>query len=108
MPSCNPFDDELAKHGPPAVFLFDREGLLRFDPTWTRDAYGRAPGPHAAGSVWLLLRDRLTGFVTQVFVTSETLIEDWPRADVKRFATREEADAARAGFGTPPVCEEPW
>lgn len=108
MDSCNPFDTYLAESGPPAVFLFDREGLLRFDPTWTRDAYGREPGPHERGEAWLLLRDHGTGFVTMIFVTSTTLVPSWPRADVRRYTTRAEAEAARAAVGNPPVCKEPW
>jgi hypothetical protein len=107
-PTCNPFDHALLAAGPPAVFLFDKKGELRFDATWTRDAWGRAPGPHERGEVWLLLRDHGTGFISLVLVTSETLIIEHPRADVRRFATREEAEAARSAFGTPPVCREAW
>lgn len=105
---CNPFDEALAADGPPAVFLFDREGLLRFDETWTRDAYNRSPGPHARGEAWLLLRDRATGFVTLAMVTSATLIPHWPRADVRAYATRAAAEEARAAFGQPPLAEAPW
>lgn len=108
MEHCNPFDAQLAADGPAAVFLFDRHDVLRFDATWTRDAWGRSPGPHAPGAVWLLLRDHLTGFVQLVFVTSPTLVTSWPRADVRVFATHAEAAAARAAFGAPPVCKEPW
>ncbi|MCB9666105.1 MAG: hypothetical protein H6732_18500 [Alphaproteobacteria bacterium] len=108
MTFCNPFDEALARSGLAAVFLLDREGLLRFDATWTRDAWGREPGPHAAGEGWLLFRDHQTGFVTLALVTSPTLVPSWPRADVRRFGTQAEAEAARAAFGVPPVTREPW
>ena len=67
---CSPWDEALARRGPPSVFLPDREGLLRFDADWTRDCWGRAPGPHVDGWTWLLLRDRDTGFVNLLLATS--------------------------------------
>lgn len=105
---CNPFDELLAQAGPPAVFLLDREGMLRFDETWTRDAWGRAPGPHGFGRSWRLLRDHDTGYVTLVLVTSPTLLREHPRAEVRSFEGRAEAEAARARFGRPPLASEPW
>jgi hypothetical protein len=109
IPFCNPFDEALASQpGAPAVFLLDREGMLRFDETWTRDAWGRDPGPHAWGVVWRLLRDRATGYVTLVMTTSPTLNATHPRCDVRSFATWEEASAARASWGPLPLCPEPW
>ena len=105
---CSPFDQALAESGPPGVFLLDTDGALRFHLTWTRDAWGRAPGPHAHNPVWLLLRDRGSGFVQLAYVTSDTLIPEHPRADVRRYAGRDEAEAARAAFGSPPFCAEAW
>lgn len=105
---CSPFDEALATAGPAAVFLPDQEGLLRFDARWTRDAWGRQPGPHEHGHTWLLLRDNGTGFVTLVLATSPTLIPEHPRQQVRSFATREQAEQARQGFGWPPVAREPW
>lgn len=105
---CSPFDEALASEGPAAVFLPDPEGLFRFDARWTRDAWGRAPGPHTHGLVWLLLRDRGTGFVTLALVSSPTLIPTHPRQDIRSYATREQAEQARAAFGWPPIAEEPW
>ncbi len=102
---CSPFDESLARSGPAGVFLFDPEGELRFHLTWTRDAWGRSPGPHAHGWVWLLLRDRDTGFVQLALVTSPTLIESHPRAEVAVFEDLEAARAARAAFGVPPFAE---
>jgi hypothetical protein len=108
MDFCNPFDRDLFDHGPAAVFLFDRHGALRFDPEWTRDAWGRAEGPHAHGAAWLLLRDHGTGFVQLVVATSPTLVTAWPRADVRSFADEASARAAREAFGQPPVTREAW
>lgn len=108
MSFCSPFDAALAAAGPPAVFLPDAEGALRFDPSWTRDCWGRAPGPHALASTWTLLRDRGTGFVVFALVTSPTLLASHPRLDVRQYPTREAAEAARAEWGTPPITREPW
>lgn len=105
---CSPFDEQLAHSGPPGVFLLDTEGSLRFHLTWTRDAWGRAEGPHASGWVWLLLRDRGSGFVQLALVTSPTLITTHPRMDVRAYERRDEAEAARAAFGHPPMAPEAW
>lgn len=102
---CSPFDEQLARSGTAGVFLLDPEGALRFHLTWTRDAWGRSPGPHEPGWRWLLLRDRSTGFVQLALVTSPTLITEHPRADVQAFEDRAEAEAARARHGNPPFAE---
>ncbi len=108
MEFANPFDEQLALHGPPAIFLFARDGLLRFDETWTRDAYGRAEGPHERRPVWALLRDQGTGFVMMVYSTAASLLEDHPRLQVRMYDTRDVAEHARASFGEPPLSDEPW
>lgn len=90
------------------MFLPDRDGLLRFDATWTRDAWGRAPGPHVHEPCWMLARDRDSGFVLLLHVTSPTLLEVHPRLDLRRFETSAEAHAARSALGAPPVDREPW
>lgn len=105
---CSPFDEALAQAGPAAVFLPDPEGSLRFHASWTRDAWGRAPGPHVVGWSWQLFRDKGNGFVQLALVTSPTLIQEHPRLDVRAYATREEAVAAREVFGSPPLANEPW
>lgn len=105
---CTVFDEALAYAGPAAVFLFDPEGALRFEPTWTRDLWGRAPGPHAHGWTWVLARDRSSGFVQLALVTSPTLLVEHPRLDVRAYADLASARAARAVFGQPPVAVEPW
>ncbi len=105
---CSPFDEALAHRGPAAVFLPDPEGALRFHPNWTRDAYGRSPGPHLHGWRWLLLRDRGTGYVQIALITSPTLIEAHPRMQVRAYRERADAEAARAALGEPPIAVEPW
>lgn len=102
---CSPFDEALATVGPAAIFLLDQEGLLRFDPSWTRDCWGRAPGPHEHQWTWTALRDQGTGFVFVVLVTSMTLLLEHPRLDVRQCATRSEALAFAVSFGDPAIAE---
>lgn len=108
MDFCSSFDATLATEGTAAVFLPDREGLLRFDAEWTRDAWERHPGPHERVPTWTLLRDRDTGFVMLALVTAPTLLPDHPRMDVRAYASKAEAEAARAAFGSPPVSAVAW
>lgn len=101
---CSPFDAALAKSGVGAVFLVDREGALRFDSEWTRDAWGRA---EATGDpTWALVRDRGSGHVQVVFVTRGELLSDHPRLQVRTCASADEARAARREIGL--VQKEPW
>jgi hypothetical protein len=102
------FDEALAHRGPPAVFLPDREGRLRFDADWTRDCWERAEGTLDAGWSWVLLRDRATGFVNLLLVTSPGLLVAHPRGDVRTHPSRELADAELLAFGRPPVARAPW
>jgi hypothetical protein len=104
---CSPFDSLLAREGPPAVFLRDPEGLLRFDAEWTRDAYSRAPSP-ARGARWGLARDRDSGYVQAVFTTSPELLATHPRLEFRAYPTREEALGALAELGRPPIAKQPW
>ncbi len=108
MSFCSPFDAALAQHGPAAVFLLDTDGLLRFEATWTRDAWGRAPGPHALTPTWLLARDLDSGFVWIVFVTSDTLLAEHPRLDLEAVADFAAAEAAVEALGSPPMKTTPW
>lgn len=105
---CSPFDEALAHHGPAGVFLPDPEGAWRFQPNWTRDAWGRAEGPHTQGWVWTLLRDTDSGFVLLALVTSPTLLTEHPRLQVRACASREEAESTRAALGWPPLAGESW
>jgi hypothetical protein len=105
---CSDFDARLAHEGPAAVFLPDREGLLRFDAEWTRDAWERHPGPHPRAEAWTLLRDRDTRYVMLALVTAPTLLPDHPRMDVRAFPSRATAEAARDTLGQPPLATDPW
>ena len=105
---CSPFDEALAHHGPGAVFLPDREGLWRFAVNWSRDAWTRNPGEHAHGWVYLLARDRDSGFVQLVLCTSPTLLTEHPRLQLRTFDDEAAARAARDAIGQPPVATEPW
>ena len=82
MVFASPFDEALARGGPAAVFLRDHKGRWRAAPDWTRDCWGRAPGPHAHGWAWTTLRDQATGFEFRVLVTSPTLLVEHPRLDI--------------------------
>lgn len=108
MDFCSPYDAALAASGPPAIFLPDREGLLRFDAEWTRGAWGRLDSPPSRDPAWFLLRDHGTGFVALAYTTGRSLLTEHPRMDARAYPTRAEADAARAAFGRPPLAAEPW
>jgi hypothetical protein len=108
MDYCSPYDEALAASGAPAIFLPDREGLLRFDAEWTRGAWGRLEAAPARDPAWFLLRDRGTGFVALAYTTARGLLAEHPRMDTRAFATRAEAEAARAAFGRPPLASDPW
>lgn len=109
LPFCDPFDRAMAERGPPAVFTLTADGELRLHPDRTRDAWQRLAGagtpsqapPHAA--CHCLLRDHGTGWVMYALVTSPALCASHPRADLWRYDTEEEALAALARAGRPPV-----
>jgi hypothetical protein len=108
MTFCSPFDERLARHGPPAVFLFDPEGQLRFDAEWTRDAWSRAAEAPRPGECWVLARDRGSGWVSLVLVTSPDLLDHHPRLDLRRVRDLAEGRVARATLGPVPVAKEAW
>ena len=108
MRFCSPFDENVARSGPPAVFLPDDEGVWRLAVEWTQDAWLRRAGPHVSGWRYLLLRDRGTGYVQLVLTTASDLIEGHPRSDVRSYASLDEAVAARDAFGRPPIGQEAW
>ncbi len=108
MDFCSPFDEQLALHGPPGVFLRDSDGVWRFQPTWTRDLWGRSPGPHEHGLTYVLARDEASGFVMLLLVTSPTLLQEHPRLQLRPFDSLEAATAAHRALGDPAVVPTPW
>lgn len=104
---CNPFDARLAEDGPPALFLRDPEGKLRFDPEWTRDAYGRLAVSERRWC-WVLGRDRASGHVQLLLATSPDLVADHPRLQFRTFDDPAAAAEVLAAIGRPPVVKEPW
>jgi hypothetical protein len=108
MDFCSPFDARLASDGPPGIFLRDSDGVWRFQPTWTRDCWGRSPGPHEEGEVFVLARDEASGFVQLVYVTSPTLLTEHPRLQLRAYDTLSAAEEALAALGNPAVVTEPW
>ena len=105
---CSPFDARLAATGPPAIFLFDPEGKLRFDPEWTRDAYGRADRT-ALGEpypCWVLAIDVDSGYVQLVMATSGGLAIDHERTRYRTFGDESAAREAFAALGRPPLARD--
>ena len=105
---ASPFDEALARTGPAAIFLRDREGAWKVDASWTRDAWSRDPGPHAHGWTWTLCRDRASGYVWLVLATSATLLRDHPRLDTRVCADLAEATAWLGALGAVPIAPEAW
>ena len=105
---CSTYDEALAQEGPPAVFLLDKRGAWRFDPEWSRDSWLRSPGPHARGMSFRLWRDTNTGYVLLLMVSSETLLTQHPKGQIRIYGTLKEAEEARSRFGEPPVSPNPW
>ncbi len=98
---CSPFDRALAENGPPAVFQLNRDGEWRFEPEWTRDVWERSPGPHRKGTVFVVLRDSDTAFLSLLMVTSPDLLTSHPRGEVRTYADFESARSARETIGPP-------
>ena len=103
----SPFDEQLATHGPPAIFTIDFKDRLGLDEARTRELWTRMDRAPEWGVCHCLYRDRETGWVQYVLVTSPDLCGPHPRADIVRFATREDALSALAALGELPVSKEP-
>jgi hypothetical protein len=56
----------------------------------------------------VLCRDRASGFVQLVLVTSPTLLQEHPRLELRVFDDPAAAQAALADLGTPPLAEASW
>lgn len=100
------FDRRLAWGAVGAVFTLDGDRELRLCGDRSREAHAAATdaAPIQADR-WhhCLYRDRATGFVQYILVTSPTLCESHPRADIVRFATQSEAFTALASLGELPL-----
>jgi hypothetical protein len=105
---CNRFDEQLARHGPAGVFLFDHKDRLRFDASWTRDVWQRGPNQPNRDWTWVLMRDRDSGFVQLALITSSDLIREHPRLQLRSYPSLEAARSARRSIGAPPIALEAW
>lgn len=110
IPFRSAFDARLAQSGPPAVFIVDAEGELRLDPFKTRDGWSRlssdmSPAFHPCHCLY---RDRATGYVQYVLVTSPSLYLDHPRAQVRRYPDQAAALRALQALPHPPIVLNPW
>ena len=112
MSFCDVFDQNMAQSGVPGVFVLDVDGELRFDLGRTRD-FWQHRGLGSGGSVVLgvstleachcLLRDKANGWTQYVLLTSPLLLGDLPRAELIRFASRQEAMDRLVQLGALPV-----
>lgn len=101
----DPFDQALARTGPPAVFTLSADGELRLQADRTRDAWQRLADGHPPlhEACHCLLRDHATGWVQYALITSPALCNAHPRADIWRYDSEEEALQALSRAGQPPV-----
>ncbi len=102
------FDRTLAHHGPGVLFTQDADGELRLADDRTREAHALVAEPHTRSWCHCLYRDRATGFVQYLLVTSPELCRVHPRADIARFATQIAALDVLESLGVPPVVHGPW
>ncbi len=103
MRFCSPYDEELALHGPPSIFLRTPDGLWRVQPDLARDGCARLKRVPERSEGHGLMQDKATRFVTRVYTTSRALFEDHPRVLLSWYPSEEEADAALAELGCPPL-----
>jgi len=100
------FDEALLQNGPAAVFSIDSKGRMGLDEMRTREHYNRVSTPPRFGHCHCLYRDRATGFVQYLLVTSPDLCADHPRADIRVFEDAQTAMAFLADLGDPPIRAE--
>ena len=101
-------DRRLAHGSTGVVFTQDADGELRLADDRSREAHALNPEPHQRQWCHCLYRDRATGFVQYLLVTSPDLCAAHPRADIARFATQLEAFAVLDSLGVPPDTRGPW
>ncbi|MDP6931748.1 MAG: hypothetical protein QGG40_02485 [Myxococcota bacterium] len=103
----DPFDSTLATRGPPAVFTIDADGELRLDAMRSRNAWESVDGPPELEACHCLFRDRATGWVQYVLVTSPALCREHARAEIVRYPSQAQALEALRALGLPPVRASP-
>ena len=103
IPFRDTFDRIQAEQGPPAVFTVDAEGEIKVDLERTRDGWQRLDRVPDYGVCHCLFRDRATGFVQYILVTSPDLCSTHPRADITHYPDQPAALSALSALGRPPV-----
>ena len=93
-----PFDEVLARRGPPAVFTLDHKGRLGMDEARTRSR-GRGSSPSASWSCVTACLRHATGWHQYVSHRCGTERADHPRARVHRFPSAEAPFDALASMG---------
>jgi hypothetical protein len=105
VPFSDPFDRNLAAHGPGALFTIGHKGQLRLALNRSRDQGKRAADDRPKRPCHCLFRDRATGFVQYVLATTPALCQAHPRADIREYPDQPSALAALASLGRPPVAD---
>lgn len=104
--SC--FDRGLAQSRFPAVFTCDADGELRLADDRSREAHARAQPPYTHQWCHCLYRDRATGYVQYVLVTSPELCTTHPRADIAHYPSQAAALTILDSLGSPPIDHGRW
>ena len=108
-PFRSELDRVIALEGPAAVFTLDARGQLQFDPARSRESWDRRESEmkvHDHKTCICLFRDRMTGWVQFVLVTSPELIREHPRADIRVFDSADDAVQTLQSLGSPPVVDD--
>ena len=100
----SPFDEALARHGPPAVFTLDHKGRRGIDEARTRESWTRLDHIGDVVHCHCLFEDVATGWHQYVLVTAEALCADHPRAKVHQYPSAEAALAALESMGGVASC----
>jgi hypothetical protein len=102
IPFADPFDLEMARSGPAAVFSLGPRGQLRLALNRSRDQGKRAPSERPRGFHHCVFQDRTTRHRQYVLCTSSALCIEHPRADITVYETQDAAlDAVRRGAVAP-------
>jgi len=91
MEFLDPFDERLAKEGPPAIFTLNHEGCLQFDLLRSRDITRQNPNPQKKEWCHCVYIDSATGWPQYILSTSPDLCLHHQRAKIIRCASYEAA-----------------